>query len=51
MDERKSWIETDHPLLSVRQQCQLLEINRSSLYYVCQPKMLTAKQLELLRAD
>jgi putative transposase len=27
------WIEPDHPTLSVRRQCELLELSRSSLYY------------------
>lgn len=48
MDERKSWVEKDHPLLSIRQQCELLELNRSSIYHLSQAKILTDKQLTLL---
>lgn len=49
MDERKSWVEKEHPLLSVRQQCELLELNRSSIYHLSQPRILTERQLTLLR--
>lgn len=38
-----------HPLLSVRQQCELLELNRSSVYYQSRPKVLSDEQLALLR--
>ncbi|WNZ21396.1 hypothetical protein HJG54_21620 [Leptolyngbya sp. NK1-12] len=37
----------DHPQLSLVQQCQLLQIARSSLYY--QPKAPVDEELELLR--
>jgi putative transposase len=30
---KRSWLEVEHPVLSLRQQCQLLGVNRSSLYY------------------
>ena len=30
---RKMWLEKGHSELSIRQQCRLLDINRSSLYY------------------
>lgn len=33
MEQRKHFIDTTHVKLSVRQQCELLAINRSSLYY------------------
>lgn len=49
MDERLSWVENQHPLLSVRQQCILLELNRSSVYYTPSPKVLSDEQLALLR--
>lgn len=49
MDERRSWVEPDHQLLSVRQQCKILEINRSSLYYTPRPKSLSDEELALLR--
>lgn len=49
MDDRRRWIETNHPLLSVRQQCGILELNRSSIYYTPAPKVLSDEQLALLR--
>lgn len=33
MPTRKEWCEAAHPHLSLRQQCELLQINRSSFYY------------------
>ena len=49
MDERRSWIEKEHPLLSVSQQCELLDLNRSSIYYTPRIKKLSDDQLTLLR--
>lgn len=49
MDERLNWIEKDHLLLSVRQQCELLDLNRSSVYYTHRPKIFSDQQLALLR--
>lgn len=49
MDERQSWIERKHTRLSVRRQCELLDLTRSSVYYVARFKVLTDKQLALLR--
>ena len=43
MDERLSWVEAEHPLLSVRQQCALLEVNRSSIYYTPRSKNFSDK--------
>jgi putative transposase len=40
-------IEVDHPALSVRRQCELLGLNRSSLYY--EPAGETAENLRLMR--
>jgi putative transposase len=40
-------IEVDHPELSVRRQCELLGLNRSSLYY--EPAVETALNLRLMR--
>jgi putative transposase len=40
-------VEGDHPELSVRRQCELLGLNRSSLYY--QPAAETAENLRLMR--
>lgn len=47
--DRRHWIEPDHACLSVRQQCELLELNRSSIYYTPMQKILSAEQLALLR--
>lgn len=49
MDERRGWIEVDHPILSVRQQCEILDVTRSSIYYEPRPKIFNDKQLALLR--
>jgi putative transposase len=49
VDERLSWVEANHPLLSVRRQCALLELNRSSIYYTSRPKIFSNEQLALLR--
>jgi putative transposase len=49
VDERRSWIEKEHPLLSVSQQCELLDLNRSSIYYTPRIKKLSDDQLTLLR--
>jgi putative transposase len=40
-------VERDHPKLSVRRQCELLGLNRSSLYYP--PASETAENLRLMR--
>ena len=48
MDERQSWIESDNALLSVRQQCEILRVGRSSLYYTPRPKVFSDEQLSLL---
>jgi putative transposase len=47
--DRLSWIESTHPLLSVREQCAILELNRSSVYYTPRPKTFTDEQQALLR--
>lgn len=49
MDERRSWVERDHPLLSVCQQCEILDLNRASIYYTPRPKTLSEEELALLR--
>lgn len=49
MDERKSWIEMAHPLLSVRAQCEILDLSRSNIYYRARPKVCSKEQLALLR--
>jgi putative transposase len=46
-EQRISLIEHDNKQISVRHQCELLEINRSSLYY--EKAEATAQDLELMR--
>jgi putative transposase len=46
-DELRPLIESGHPELSVRRQCELLGLSRSSLYY--QPAGETAENLRLMR--
>ncbi len=31
--QKKSWVERDHEQISVRRQCELLGLNRATLYY------------------
>jgi len=49
MDERRSWIELDNACLSVRQQCEILRVGRSGIYYTPRPKVFSDEQLNLLR--
>lgn len=49
MDERRSWIEPLHPSLSIRHQCDMLELNRSSYYYVPKPNEVSDDDLKLMR--
>jgi putative transposase len=49
VDERRQWIESEHPILSVRQQAGILGLNRSVIYYEPRPKALSEGQLGLLR--
>ena len=44
--EKKAWIEFAHPVLSVRRQCELIGLNRSSLYY--QPVAVDEESLMLM---
>jgi putative transposase len=46
-ESRRSLIEVGHPALSVRRQCELVGLNRSSLYY--EPTGETAEDLRLMR--
>lgn len=46
-ESKRSLIEVGHPALSVRRQCELLGLNRSSLYY--EPTGETAEDLRLMR--
>ncbi len=49
MAKRKSWIEAEHLLLSVRAQCEMLGVTRSTIYYTSQARGLNDEQLVLLR--
>jgi len=44
---KRGLIEPDHPVLSLRRQCELLGLNRSSWYY--QPATESAENLQLMR--
>jgi putative transposase len=46
-DVKRAWIDHDHPKLSVRRQCQLLNLNRSSYYLT--PAVESAENLALMR--
>jgi len=37
LEQKRLWIQPDHPALSVARQCQLLGLARSSYYYLAQP--------------
>lgn len=45
--ERRRWLEAEHPELSIRRQCALLDVNRSSGYYEPVPE--SATNLRLMR--
>lgn len=47
MSEARSWIDFENADLSVREQCRLLGIQRSAIYYEPQPE--TAENLQLMR--
>ncbi|PUZ19709.1 putative transposase [Chitinophaga costaii] len=47
LQRRRNMIETQHDILSVRQQCQLLNLHRSGLYY--QPVAETSENLAIMR--
>jgi putative transposase len=47
VEQQRGLIEVGHPQLSVRRQCELLGLSRSTLYY--QPAVETAENLELMR--
>lgn len=42
------FIEANHPELSVREQCELLNLNRSVIYYEPQIKIVTSEELALI---
>ncbi len=37
--ERKDMLDSNEPVLSVRRQCELLSLNRSSYYYIAHPRV------------
>ena len=45
---KRSWIDPEHPKLSIRRQCELLDLERSTYYY--QPAEETPENLMLMRA-
>ena len=45
--ELRRWLDADHPELSLRRQCELLGLNRSSCYYEPVPE--SAANLRLMR--
>jgi putative transposase len=47
--ERLGWVDPEHALLSVREQCTILELNRSSVYYTPRPIVFSDEQQGLLR--
>lgn len=47
MAVKQSWLERDHKQLSLRRQCELLGLNRSSVY--CQPEPVSLEELTLMR--
>jgi putative transposase len=46
-DVKRSWIEARHPHLSIRRQCELLDLNRSGYYLP--PAVESAEDLRLMR--
>jgi putative transposase len=38
LEQRRSWIHSEHPRLSIARQCQLLGLARSSYYYAAEPE-------------
>lgn len=47
VNQRRVLVEPDHPELSIRRQCDLLDLNRATYYYV--PATESALNLELMR--
>lgn len=47
MTEARSWVDFENADLSVREQCRLLGIHRSSIYYEPQPE--TEENLQFMR--
>lgn len=49
MSHKLSLIEKDHPELSVREQCELLQLNRSSVYWPRKPEV-SAEEIVVMNA-
>jgi len=47
IDFKRECVEPDHPWLSVRRQCELLDLNRSSWYYEARGE--SAENITLMR--
>ena len=47
MAEARAWVDFDNPQLSVREQCRLLGIHRSNIYYEPQPE--SEENLRIMR--
>lgn len=47
MAEKRSWIEWDNPSISIREQCELLNLHRSNIYY--EPRTESEENLRIMR--
>jgi len=47
IEDRRRWIDPQHPYLSIQQQCELLGVPRSTYYH--RPRAGSAENLRLLR--
>ena len=47
MSEARRWIDFDNPELSIREQCRLLGLHRSSVYYEAAPE--SEENLRMMR--
>ena len=47
MADKRAWIDWSNPSISIREQCELLGLNRSSLYY--EPLSESPENLKLMR--
>lgn len=46
VEQKRHWVEPEHPELSIRRQCELLGLNRASYYY--QPATVSDLNLKLM---
>ncbi len=44
---KKSWVEPEYEAISIRRQCELLGLNRSTLYY--QPERVSDEDIRMMR--